>query len=326
MEQAAAVVGIDVSKATLDVAVVQGGKKAEVRQYANDAAGVKALATWLKQRRAREAHVCLEATGTYGDAVALALYQAGYRVSVVNPARIKAYGQSQLKRNKTDRLDAALIADFCRTQQPELWTPPDPVWLELRAMARHLVDLKSMRQQEKNRLGVETSTKVQEVLEAHITFIDHQIEDLEQDIQRFIDQHPDLKRDRELLVSIPGLSDLSASLLLAEVPDLRAFGSARQLVAFAGLNPQQRTSGSSVRGQTPLSKMGSPTLRRVLYMPALAAQRFNPILAPWAAQLKARGKSKMETLGAVMRKLLVLAYGVLKSGQPFDPAFSTAAP
>lgn len=326
MEQAAAVVGIDVSKATLDVALVQGGKKAEVRQYANDAAGFKALTKWLKQRRATDAPVCLEATGTYGDAVALFLYQAGYRVSVVNPARIKAYGKSQLKRNKTDRLDAALIADFCRTQAPDRWTPPDPVWLELRAMARHLVDLKTMRQQEQNRRQVETSTKVQAVLDAHIAFIERQIKELEKEIRQFIDHHPDLKRDRELLMSIPGLSEVSATLLLAEVPDLRAFASARQLVAFAGLNPQQRTSGTSVHGPTPLSKMGSPTLRRVLYMPALSAQRFNPLLAPWAVQLKARGKSKMEILGAVMRKLLVLAYGVLKSGRPFDPAFAAATP
>lgn len=325
MEQA--VVGIDVSKATLDVALVQAAQATRAAQFANTRAGCKRLERWLKKQAPGALHVCLEATGLYGDEVALWLHTAGYRVSVVNPARIHAYAASQLARNKTDRLDAALIADFCRTQQPPLWTPPDPVWLELRALARHLLDLKDMRQQERNRrqAGV-TSATVQHALDAHIVFLDQQIDALERQMQQHINQHPSLKHDRDLLASIPGFGSLSAALILAEVPDLRAFSTARQLVAFAGLNPRQRRSGSSVRGQTRLSKTGNAALRRVLYMPALSAQRFNPRLAPWAAQLAARGKSKMQILGAVMRKLLVLAYGVLKSGQPFDAHFSTVSP
>ena len=145
--------------------------------------------------------------------------------------------------------------------------------------------------------------------------------DLEQDIQHFIDQHPDLKRQRDLLDSIKGFGALTSALLLAEIPNMAAFVEAADVVAFAGLNPKRCESGVW-RGHTRVSKVGSPALRQLLYFPAMSAQRFNPILAPWAAQLLARGKTKMEVLVAVMRRLRILAYGVLKSGKPFDPHFA----
>jgi transposase len=319
--------GIDISKATLDVVLLRSGQGAQAAQYANTPAGHKKLAKWLRKRKAGQVHVCLEATGLYGDEVALFLHEEGHTVSVVNPARIKAYAESQLRRNKTDRLDAALIADFCRTQQPPAWEPPDPAWRELRALARHLLDLKDMRQQERNRLqaGV-TSDTVRTTLQAHIAFIQQQIDDLEQDIRDHIDHHPDLKRQRDLLESIPGIGHLTASLLVAEIGDLRRFDHAGQVVAFAGLNPRHRRSGSSVHGQTPISKTGSATLRRILYFPAISARSHNALIAPWCEQLAARGKTKMQVIVAAMRKLLVIAYGVLKSGQPFDPNFQMATP
>lgn len=320
MEQA--VLGIDVSKATLDVVLMQGEQRVQVGQYANAPAGFKQLVHWLKKRQKEPVHACLEATGLYGDEVALFLHEAGHTVSVVNPARIKAYAASQLQRNKTDQLDAALIADFCRTQHPPAWTPPDPAWRELRALARRLQEVKDMRQQERNRLqaGI-TSLAVRQALEDHITFLQQQIADLEQRIRDHIDHHPDLKQQRDLLDSIPGIGPLTAALLIAEAGDLRRFDHAGQVAAFAGLNPRQRRSGTSVHGQPCLSKCGSASLRSLLYFPALTARRFNPLIAPWCDQLAARGKTEMQIIGAAMRKLLVLAYGVLKSGQPFDPHF-----
>ncbi len=316
------VLGIDVSKATLDVLLRGEGSGRHAAQFENTPVGFKRLAKWLKQQQAEQVQACLEATGLYGDEVALFLHDAGHTVSVVNPARIARYAESQLQRNKTDRLDAALIADFCWTQQPPAWTPPDPAWRELRALARHLSDLKDMRQQERNRLkaGV-TSPIVRQGLAGHIAFLERQIAELEQHIQAYIDQHPDFRQQRDLLLSIPGLGKLSAALILAEIRDLRAFDHAGQIVAFAGLNPRQRRSGTSVRGHTVLSKTGSAALRHVLYFPALAARRWNPVIAPWCDQLAARGKTKMQVIGAAMRKLLVLIYGVLKSGQPFDPHY-----
>jgi transposase len=324
------VLGIDVSKAKLDVMLRRDERDSGVSgTFDNSPSGFKKLGQWLSKRKVEQVHACLEATGLYGDEVARFLHEAGHTVSIVNPAQIKKHAESQLRRNKTDAVDAAVIADFCLTHHPRPWTPPDPAWYELRALARHLNDLKDMRQQERNRLS--SGVKAPGVLAAltdHIAFLDQQIHDLERDIQHFINQHPDLKRQRELLDSIPGIGPLTAALLLAEIPTIPGFEQANDLVAFAGLNPRLWQSGS-LKGYSPLSKVGHAAIRRLLFFPALAARRSNPILAPWADQLAARGKQKMVVIGAVMRRLLIQVYGVLKSGQPFDPHFvarSQAAP
>jgi transposase len=314
-------IGIDVSKATLDVALVRASDRQHT-QITNDKSGFRTLQNFLKKRCANSAHVCLEATGLYGDGVATFLHERGYKVSVVNPARIKAYGDSQLKRNKTDRADASLIADFCRTQQPEPWQPPLPAVKELRALLRHLDDLQAMRQQESNRAQAgEQSATVLAQLRQHIAFLDCQIDQLKRQIDDHFDQHPDLKQQRDLLTSIPGIGDLTAGRLLAELRDMRAFDSARQVAAFVGLTPRQIQSGSSLHRRTRLSKQGNAALRAALYMPAVVAKRCNPLIRALAARLRARGHCEMSIIGAAMHKLLHLAYGVLKSGQPFDPLY-----
>ncbi len=319
------VVGVDVSKGSLDVAVLREEGKALAGKFANTPQGWQALRNDLHRHGAKAAHVCLEATGLYGTGVAHFLHQAGYPVSVVNPARIKAYADSKLSRGKTDAGDAALIADFCRTQQPDLWMPPPPEQVALQAMVRHLQDLNDMLQQERNRLqaGVQSDVVVRD-LEAHIAFLLQQIDHIQRQIDQHIDQHPPLRQQRELLESIPGIGRLTANRLLAEIRDILAFDSARQLAAFAGLTPRPYQSGTSVHRPAHLSKQGNPHLRACLYLPAVVAMRFNPILADFARHLAAAGKSKMVIIGAVMRKLLHLAYGVLKSGRPFDPNYLSA--
>lgn len=314
--------GIDVSKATLDTVLLREGHSAEAAQFANTRQGFTRLSHFLKKRHVQLLHACLEATGSYGDELAQFLYEAGYRVSVVNPARIKAYADSRLSRNKTDAGDAALIADFCRTQQPDAWTPPSPEQRELQALVRQWENLSEMKQQEVNRrqAGIPSPTVLQS-LDAHIAFLDQQLIELLHQIHDHVDRHPHLRQQRDLLTSIPGIGDLTAFKLLAEIRDIRAFDSASQLAAFAGLTPRQRTSGSSVRGKTRLSKRGSARLRSALYFPALVAQRHNPILRAFAQRLLAAGKPKLAVLAAVMRKLLHLIYGILKSGLPFDPNF-----
>lgn len=317
-----AYLGIDVSKAKLDVVLLRDGQAAEAAQFDNTPQGFRSLRNFLKKRHAQPLWVCLEATGYYGDAVALFLHQAGYTVSVVNPARIKGYADSRLSRNKTDASDAALIADFCRTQQPEVWTPPAPEQQELQALVRHLDNLRDMRQQEVNRrqAGIPSET-VLHTLEAHIAFLDQQIDDLLRQIRDHIDRHPQLRQQRELLTSIPGIGDITAFKLLAEIRDIRVFDSAPQLAAFAGLTPRHHLSGSSVRARPRLSKRGTSRLRAALYFPAVVAQRCNPILQAFAQRLLHNGKSKLAVIAAVMRKLLHLVFGILKSGQPFDPHF-----
>lgn len=319
------ILGIDISKREFDIALLQDGRTT-AGVFSNTPQGFSKLGRWLKKQGVATVHACLEATGTYGEALAEFLYAAGHQVSVVNPAQIKAYGQSQLTRNKTDQADARLIADFCATQHPALWTPPAPEWKELQALTRHLDSLKTMRQQERNRLSAGlSSATVAQALHEHIAFLDHQIAALEQQIQDHIDHHPDLKRQQDLLKSIPGIGSQTAFILLAEIRSIPAFTSARQLAAFAGLSPRQRRSGTSVRGQTRLSKTGSARLRKALYMPAIVAKQHNPLIAAFCQRLTARGKSTMVVIGAAMRKLLHLVYGVLKSGLPFQPDYALKA-
>lgn len=317
-----AYLGIDVSKDYLDLLLLREEHTPEAARFENTATGFKSLRHFLKKRKLKSLHACLEATGYYGDEVAHFLHQHGYQVSVVNPARIKAYADSRLSRNKTDAVDAALIADFCRTQQPQTWTPPPPEQRELQVLVRHLDNLKDMRQQEVNRrqAGIPSAT-VLKTLDEHIAFLDQQIEEVLRHIRDHVEQHPDLRQHRDLLTSIPGIGDLTAYKLLAEIQHIQAFDSARQLAAFAGLTPRQRTSGSSIRGRTRLSKRGSSRLRSALYFPAMVALKHNPILRVFAQRLTANGKPKLTVIAAVMRKLLHLVFGILKSGQPFDPLY-----
>jgi len=319
-------VGIDVSKDGLDVLLIQGEHRAG-QHFSNTPTGFAKLDGWLNRRLEGPAvHVCLAATGPYGEAVADYLFAQGYTVSVVNPARIKGYADSQMQRNKTDKLDAALIADFCRTQQPAAWTPPPPEVRQLQQLVRHLDDLIQMRQQVKNRLGLPAQSQpVTDHLHAQITFLDQQIRETKRAITDLLNQHPDLKRQKDLLLSIPGLAELTIGKLIAECRDLRAFRDVRQLVAFAGLNPRQHVSGSSIHWKPSISRTGSASLRAALYMPALTAMRFNPILHAFAERLRARGVTGKALVVAVMRKLLHLVFGVLKSGQPFDPNWTTTS-
>ena len=169
------------------------------------------MGRWLEKRQVDQLHACLEATGRYSQGAALFLHQQGYQVSVVNPRRTRAYADSKLTRNKTDAIDAKLIADFCATQKPSLWSPPSAVQQELKALVRHLEALKEDRQRERNRLkaGLQPQT-VMDTIETHLEFLDQQIADLEQQVQHVIRQDPDLRRKRDLLTSIPAIGDTTA--------------------------------------------------------------------------------------------------------------------
>ena len=320
------IIGLDIAKDTIEVCVLDEAAKAQQATFANHKSGINKLHRWLKQAGARTGHVCLEATGIYGELVAETLHQRGYVVSVVNPARIKAYAASRMQRNKTDTLDAALIADYCRTQPPPAWTPPTPELKELRALVRHLDTLKQERQRARNRLAAQTaSTAVARHLRAQIAFLEQQIAQTQQLIRDHINTFPDLKRQRDLLKSIPGIGDLTACRLLAELGDMRRFDDVRQVVAFIGLNPRQHQSGKQ-RTTHGISRMGRASLRAALYMPAVVAKRCNPQLKTWAEHLSQRGLTGKQIVVAVMRKLIHLAYGILKSGRAFDPNYANQMP
>jgi len=315
------VVGIDVAKETLDV-VWQQAERRVYKTFANTPDGYRQLASWLAKQGIVRAHVCLEATGQYGEGVAEYLYQQGYPVSVVNPARIKHYANSKLRRNKTDKADAQLIAEYCERENPAQWTPPPASFKDLQALVRHLDDLQVIHQQEINRRGSGVHTPaVIASLDALIAFLEQQIAQTRQAIQAHIDQYAELKRLQNLIVTIPGIGCLTAAKLLGEVRAILDFDSARQLAAYAGLTPKNFFSGSSVHKKTCLAKTGNANLRKALYMPALVAKKRNPIIHAFCDRLSYAGLRPMEIIGAAMRKLLHLVFGVLKSGRPFDPNF-----
>lgn len=321
-----AILGVDIGKEEFDVKLEYGEQKEEDAIFDNVPAGHKKLQRFMKKRKVEKAHVCMEATGRYGEVLAEFLYEQGHDVSVVNPARIKAYAKSQLQRNKTDKLDAALIADFCRTQNPPLWTPPSPECRQLQVLVRHLEDLGADYQRQRNRLdalihSAHPSPVVIDNLNKQIDLLKQQIEQVKAEIQDHIDNHPDMKQQRDLLDSIKGLGPLTAAKLMAEFGNIANFDNVRQLIAFAGLNPTHHQSGKSKRSKTPISKMGRSSIRAALYMPAVSARQYNPILKAFADRLEERGVQGKQITVAVMRKLLHLAYGVLKSGQPFDPNY-----
>ncbi len=179
---------------------------------------------------------------------------------------------------------------------------------------------------EVNRLEAGISAEaVRESLSEHIAFLDEEITRTEELIRSHIDQHPHLREQRQLLVSIPGIGETTAAKLLAEILDVKLYTGARQLAAFAGLVPRLHESGKSVKRKARLSKTGAPRLRKALYFPAIAAIKHNPTIKAMSVRLKERGKCPMQIIGAAMRKLVHLAYGVLKSGKPFDPALAKTA-
>ncbi len=320
------VLGIDIAKVKFNLCLLDTDDRLKHKVFPNTPSGFIQLTTWLAKQGVKRVHACMEATGAYGEPLALFLHGAGHVMSVINPAAIKAFAGSRLSRTKTDKVDAELIARFCLAQQPPAWTPPAPEVRELQALVRRLESLVGMRTMEANRLqAIITVEAVKSSVEAHVAYLAEQIKQTEALIRRHVGNHPTLKQQGELLSSIPGIGETTAALLLAEVTDITHYRSARQVAAYAGLVPRERHSGSSVRGRTRLSKIGNARLRRALYFPAITALRCSPFFQAWAKGLEERGKCKMSVIGAAMRKLVHLAYGVLKTGKPFDPQWAKTA-
>lgn len=314
-------VGIDVSKRKLDVCVATG-KKFKTKAVPNTADGHQVLLAWLAERALpADVPVCLEATGPYSEAVATALADAGWQVSVVNPARVKGFAQSQLSRNKTDRADAKLLAVFAQSVELDVWQPLPPAVRELRALVERLQALQDMHQQECNRreaMPASAPASVVAMVTDHIRWLAQQIARIEAAIDDHIDGHPELKQDADLIRSIPGLGPKTVARLLAYLGDVRRFTSAKALAAFIGVTPRQRLSGSSVKGRTVICRTGHAAARRSLYMAGIVAKKHNPVVAAMAKRLAGRGLAPKAIVGASMRKLVHLIYGVVRSGIPFN--------
>lgn len=313
--------GIDISKKKFDIALLRDGKLKH-KSFSNDQAGFEALLTWLRENDALDVHACMEATGIYGEPAAEFLHDTGIHVSLVNPARIKGFAQSELVRTKTDKADAGLIARFCAAMAPEAWIPQPRHVRELRDLVRRLESLVDMRQQERNRLEA-ASEIIAGQLNEHIAYLERAVKETKRLINEHIDNHPDMRDNRRLLETIPGIGETTIHVILSEFADITRFKSAKALAAYLGVAPKVRESGSSLRGRGMMSKMGRRALRKSFFMPALVALRHNPLLVEMRQRLLANGKPKMAIVGAAMRKLVHIVYGVLKHREPFNAQLVT---
>lgn len=312
--------GIDVGKTALEMALREEGKTVAKTTVPNDPEGYEALLSWLRDRGAspEKTCVCMEASGGFEKVVAGYLYEEGYRVSVVNPRRIKGYASSQLQRTKTDPADASLIARFGRREDPRPWEPSSAAESRLQELTRARQALKKEKTRTQNRLEEAEDEAVRRAHRHLLEEIEEQIEDLEEEIEEHVAEEPELRRQCLLLETIPGIGLQTAAIVVAELGSPEQFESARQAAAYAGLVPSHWKSGTSVRGSPRMSKVGNGRLRRAMYFPAITALQFNEAVKAFGDRLKERGKEKMVVIGAAMRKLLHICYGVLKSGRPFD--------
>jgi transposase len=310
------ILGIDISKQTFDVALLINNK-IKTKKFDNNPKGFSGLIEWLKTKEVNTAHACMEATGSYGLKLAQYLYDNNFKVSVVNPARIKGFAMSKLCRVKTDKVDSELIAQFCIAMKPDLWQPLPSHIHELQQLVNRLDALIAIKNQETNRL--EASSDIVTVnVQAHIKFLNEQIKEIEQLISKHIRENTELHDKSVLLASIPGVGEKTIAVVLAFLSNIENFDSVKQVVAFIGLNPKQRQSGTSVRGASRISKTGCSDLRKAFYMPAIVSLKFNPIVKEFAKRLSSLGKPKMVIVIAAMRKLLHIIYGVLKNKNSFN--------
>jgi transposase len=316
-------IGIDISKRKFDLALLVNGKIRN-KVFDNTAKGHQTLMKWLARYGcdSENSHVCMEATSQYYEAVAEALYNAGFRVSVINPLQIKAFGESQLSRQKTDKSDAVLIARFGEQQSPPLWEPPPPEVKELQRLVARLEAVQKMRVKEQTRRH-ESQGEALDSVNRVLDMLTEEQRNLEKRIRDHIDQYPDLQRQKKLMTSIPGIGERVSSYFLAWLQVSR-FTDVRQVVAFIGLSPHHNQSGDSVRGKSRLCKVGNARLRRILYLPALCAMQCNPAAKEFSSRLKRSGKNGKLVVGAVMRKLVHWMFGVLKSGLPFNVKLAIA--
>jgi len=318
-------IGIDVSKEKLDVALLREQDKVKTKAVANKQMGWQELLDWSLKNTGLpigELHFVMEATGIYHEQLATFLYDAGAKVSVVNPAQIKFYGQGLGVRSKNDKKDSVVLARYGLKENPKSWQPEAQEIRELKALLARFDGIEKDLQREKNRQEkAQISLAPAEVINSLNLMIEQlktERKRLSKLIEDHINKHQKLKENKALLESIPAVGKVIATRMLMVIGS-RQFENAHQCAAYLGLIPVQHESGSSVKGRTRLSKAGNPIIRAKLYMAAVVATRYNPDIKAQYERLTSKGKSKMSALGAAMRKLVQICFGVLKHQQPYQP-------
>lgn len=314
--------GIDVAKAKLDCMLLNSStEKRKSKSVPNSPVGVTALLDWLDKQQATDVHVIMEPTGVYHEQAALALTDAGLKLSLVNPAKVRKYAEGIGIKNKTDKLDSAVLARYGAKELPELWQPPSASARTLQLLLTRRDAVAEDLQRENNRKELFEITSVPDVVRQSITasieFLEKELARLQAQIEQHIDNDPDMRNKRDLLETIPGVGPRVSAHMTALLTG-RTFERAEQLAAYLGLVPVMRQSGTSVKLRPHLSKAGPSRLRKLLYMPAVVAIQHNPHVKATYERLRAKGMVKMAALGAAMRKLAHLCFGVVHTGRAYD--------
>ncbi|MGZ8533363.1 MAG: IS110 family RNA-guided transposase [Candidatus Binatia bacterium] len=312
MEVSLISVGIDVSKAQLDVEIRPSGEK---QSFANDKVGNKALVKWLA--KIAPTLIVLEATGGYERQVTRALVSADLPAVVVNPRQVRDFAKATGQLAKTDSIDAGVLAHFAEVIRPELRPLPDAVTLELRALTSRRRQFLEMIAAENNRLEM-TSKAVRKSINAHLGYLEQALERINQELDRAIEQSPIWKENEDLLRSAKGIGPVTSRTLLAELPELGTLDR-KQIAALVGVAPFNRDSGS-LKGRRSIWGGRAP-VRGALYMATLVATRRNPVIRDFYNRLITKGKLFKVALVACMRKLLTILNSMIKHKTRWSNSF-----
>jgi len=312
MDMANQYVGIDVAKATLDVAI---GSDGELVQVENSEAGVARLLERLGAVAPKL--VVLEATGGYESVVAGAIVGRGIDVAVVNPRQVRDFAKATGVLAKTDRIDARVLARFAEAVRPEPRPLPTAEAKELDeylSRRRQLVDMLTM---EKNRQSIATTDRMKKSLKKHVDWLEEALRRANDDIDKAIRNSPAWREQEDLLRSVPGIGPVSARTMLAELPELGRLNR-KKIAALVGVAPLNRDSGTLQGIRTCWG--GRASVRQVLYMAALSAVRCNPVIRRTYAALRARGKKHKVALVACMRMLLTILTAMVRDKRHWSPS------
>jgi len=320
-------IGVDISKKTLDLAMTRDGETIDgILHTTNSEEGFKKIKSWISiNSPGHQVHVCMEATGKYGERVEEFFHKMeSCSVSVCNPFRISSFARSQLSRTKTDKSDAKLIACYLVRMKPAVTRPVSEIVKKIKEKRRFMLSLKQEIVQEKGRLDHYSDSTVCAMIHETIKQLGIQVQKLSKEILDLKDADEEFRKNYTLLISIPAISSQTALTLLTEmIPQSPGVISRKVQTAHAGLAPSIKQSGTSVFS-CKLTPYASHHLKNALYFPTLSAIRYNPMIAAFYLKLIQSGKPKMVAVVACMRKLLHIAIGILNNQVPFDPSFRSA--
>jgi transposase len=312
--------GIDMAKRTFAVALWFGPERFHQAQFENHPGGFRRLRTWLKTHGSGGLRVAVESTSTYAEALVAWLHAQGHAVFLLNPERTAHYARACGQRNKTDPADAVTLAAFIAHHAATPWQPPPLEQQQLRSLTRTRAQLVACAQALQRQVQT-AAAPGRAHLENALAAIDRELAATEAAIKQHLRDHANLQASVRRLRTLKGVGLVTAAIVMAELPPITPQTDPRAIAAWAGLTPRRRQSGPR-EWATHLSRKGNAYLRQALYMPALVARRYNPLLRAFAQRLTAKGKTNPAVLGALSHKMLRILVGLLRSNTDFDPLWS----